>query len=198
MNVLLTDYLPLPNEVAPADILDARQRLVAYLAQFWPELDTRPNSAFGDLHALPLAVLMAAMEAGMARLKSDLDLSQVIQGKVYDDAFVRAFLTNFGVASNLAVAATGVIRLVFNDNRNYSINLDASFTFGAQVFKLNANEGNPVVVYATGTPGVRYVITGTGNGLLEIYLPVSGPPRQGDRGVQHDRATAGDTDAAGD
>ena len=93
----LDQYLPAANEIAPDIVLLVRQRLQKYLQDWWPELDTRPNSVFGDLYLTPMAVTVAALEIAYRRRDADLNLANVANGIVFNPVFVDGFLRNFGV-----------------------------------------------------------------------------------------------------
>ncbi len=176
MTTSFTDYLPNPADLNPDDVITARQRLQTFINQFWPELDTRPNSVFGDIHLTPLATLVAAIELAKNKLFSDLDLSNVARGIIYNPDFVAAYLKGLGVASINAVAATGVIKLTFSEDIDYSFDLDAPFTFGNQVFKIDPLEGNPVVVSGTNSQSGRRVLIQVAADQYVVFLPVKGPP----------------------
>ena len=176
MSLLLTEYLPDPADLDAAAVIETRKRLQAYLQQFWPELDTRPNSVFGDIYLTPMATLMTAAEIAVQRFKSDLDLANVAQGVVYDVDFVTAFLKNFGISTEGAINASGTIRLVFNVDQEYVIESSTTFTFGSAVFFINPEEGNPIYIKPTTEPNARRVLTKTGVDQYEVYLPVMGTP----------------------
>ena len=176
MSLKLTEYLPDPSALDPAAVIETRKRLVTYLAQFWPELDTRPNSVFGDVYLTPAATMMTALEVAMERFKSDLDLSNVSAGKIYDTDFVTAFLKNFGVSTDQAINASGTVKLVFNVDQEFVLESSITFTFGDAVFFLNPEEGNPIYIKPTTEPNARRVLTKTGEDQYEVYLPVTGTP----------------------
>jgi hypothetical protein len=176
MALALTDFIPTPEEISPDAVIAARQRFEAFLSQFWAELDTRPNSVFGDISLTPFAAMVVAVETAMDRFRSDLNLNNVAQGVIFDDAFVRTFLGNFGVISRPTMAATGTVKLTFNVDTDYVIDGDTTFTFGAQVFKINPEEGSPVTVYNTASDGGRRMLTKTGDSIYEVFLPVYGAP----------------------
>src|SRR5579872_3122153 len=142
-----TNYFPTPAQISAQDIADARQRLAIYLANWWPELDSRPGSVYGDLDLTPRAVLTAAGEVAWLKFKSDLLLSNVAQGIIYDTDFVTAFLANFGVSAQDATSSSGVIQIQFSANKSYVIDPGSSFTFGSFVFQLDPSAGDPVIVY---------------------------------------------------
>ena len=175
-DVLLTDYFPTPDNLDPASILDARSRLAIYLAAWFPEIDTRPNSVFGDLHLTPMAILMAALEEAMRRRDSDLNLGNVANGLVYNSSFVLSYLQNFGVTPSSGVPATGVIKLSFSASAPYTINQSAQFTFGTSVFTLALpSSAGSITIYPTGTAGAQYVLTREQDSVFSILLPVTGP-----------------------
>lgn len=176
MALKLTEYLPDPSDLDPAAVIETRKRLSAYLSQLWPELDTRPNSVFGDIYLTPAATLMTTLEVAMARFKNDLDLGNVSAGKVYDVDFVTAFLKNFGVAADRAINASGTIKMVFSVDKEYVLESSTTFTFGESVFFFNPEEGNPIYIKPTTEPDARRVLTRTGQDQYEIFLPVTGTP----------------------
>lgn len=170
----LTDYMPTPDELDPQDVLAARNRAAAYLAQWWPELDTRPNSVFGDIHLTPYSVMVAGLEVALEKVLSDLNLANVAQGKIFNATFVEAYLRNFGVVTRGEVPSSGVIKLTFSANKSYVIDLDSEFTFNNNVFKINETEGSPVVIYEReSTVGARVLIQER-NGNFVVLLPVTG------------------------
>lgn len=176
----LVDYLQNLEGLSAAQVQVVRQRLVSVLSSSWPDLDTSPNSVAGDLIVTPDAVLIATAEAAMSMLMSDMDLSNVAAGVVYNPTFVQAYLNNIGVTALANVAATGVIALTFSENQNYVIDSNSKFLFGSSVFQINAGAGNPVVVYAVNAsnPGISanpWILTKTDAGKYVVYLPVTGP-----------------------
>ncbi len=171
----LTDLLPTPTDLDPADVVATRKRLESFLGQFWAELDTRPNSVFGDIHLTPFAVLMTGLEVAMDRFRSDLDLGNVAQGVIWDDDFVRSFLRNFGVTEQGMVPATGTIKLSFTDDKDYVFDADTTFTFGDQIFYVNRDEGSPITISNTAAKSPRRVLTRVSDGNYVVHLPVFGP-----------------------
>lgn len=174
-NFTLTDYMPTPDELDPQDIIDARQRAVTYLSQWWAELDTRPNSVFGDLYLTPYAVMLAALEVAISRWTSDLNLANVARGIVYNPTFVSEFLKNFGVAPNTSINATGVVKLTFSTNQSYVLSADTTFSFNGNIFVINPDEGNPVVIYPTGTTDGKRVLVQETSATFVVFLPMTGP-----------------------
>ena len=110
-------------------MLSARQRLDIILKQKYPNLDTRPNSVFGDLGISPYAYLVACHEIAMERFMSDLDLEQVANGVIYNCDFVKKYIQNFATVDQTTLKSSGVIRLVFCADDSYTIDLRARYIF---------------------------------------------------------------------
>ena len=170
----VTDYLPTPDEISPEAIIAARNRAVLFMKDWWPELDTRVNSVFGDLQMTPFAVMVAALEIAMARMKSDLDPANIAQGIVFDPGFVTAYLKNFGVSPRTAVASSGTLKLVFSVNKNYVIDATTAFLFGASFVQINSDEGNPITIYAANSIGAKRQLVKIGLNEYAVYLPATG------------------------
>lgn len=155
-------------------VLAVRARLVTYLQEWWPELDVRPNSVFGDLYLTPMATLLAAAEIAYSRRDSDLNLVNVAQGIIFDPEFVDAFLGNFGASLRGAVRASGLVKLSLSEDQTYVFDADTAFTFNGQTFKVRPEEGNPVVLRSSTdlSPG-RRLIRSEGQ-FYTALLPVVG------------------------
>lgn len=174
--ILLTDFMPKPSELDPTRVVETRQALELYLKSFWPELDTRPNSVFGDVMLTPASVLMTALEVAHERRESDLNLVNLAGGTVYNEDFARQFLASLGATPRGSVQTTGVIRLLFDVNKTYVIDPDARITFGGVDYKFGSDEGDPIVVQPVGTENARRVLTRTGADQFIVYFPVFGEP----------------------
>jgi hypothetical protein len=170
----LPDILVEPAALPTERILEARTRLQLVLQGWFPELDSAPNTPLGDLIITPDAVLLAQIETGLGQLLSDLDLREVERGNIKNEDFVRAYLQNLGLNADTATPATGVMRLLFKANRSYAIDPGAVFTFNGSEFRINAAEGDPVLIHPVGTPAVRRPLTPVGVGEYVVHLPVSG------------------------
>lgn len=123
-------YTPAVAEIPEARVLEVRARLVAWLQQGWPDLDTRPNSVYGDLLLTPLAYQIAATEIAAERIVSDLDLEQVAAGVIYNCDVVRQFLRNFAAVNRENLKATGSLRLTFSDNVGRTLDRRTLYLFG--------------------------------------------------------------------
>lgn len=150
----INTYFPDVADVTQEQLLSARQRLDTILKQKYPNLDTRPNSVFGDLGLAPYAYLVACHEIAMDRFMSDLDLEQVANGIVYNCDFVRKYIQNFATVDQTTLKSSGVIRLVFCADDSYTIDRRARFIFNTEnEFTLRlANPGSLDVLPAGSVP----------------------------------------------
>lgn len=101
----ISTYFPEVSEIDAETLKSARQRLDIFLKKKYPDLDSRPNSLFGDLALSPFAHLVAGLEIAAGRMLSDLDLENVAAGVIYN-CFRRdtRFITSTGVKSFLDFA----------------------------------------------------------------------------------------------
>jgi hypothetical protein len=127
----ISTYYPDLASIDEATVLNARVRLETYFRQRFTDIDTRPNSVFGDLAITPFAYMLAAHEIAMEHFMSDLDLENVARGIIYNCDFVRAFLNNFAVVDRDNLKSTGIIRLVFCNDDTYTVDRRTRYLFGA-------------------------------------------------------------------
>jgi len=171
----LADYLPGPEVMDPAAIQDSRARLEQCVKAWWPELDTRPGSVFGDLHLAPLATLLASLEDALRQRDRDTDLDAISRGLVTDPDLARTFLANFGVTETSATKSNGLARLVFAKNQDVSLDPDMRFQAGNSLFNVVTKDGAALVIRQAGTAGARYVLTAEA-GQFVVYVPLQGTP----------------------
>lgn len=171
----LTKYIPDPEDLSMARVRSVKDRLRAYAAAWFPEIDTRPNSPFGDLYITPGAMITAAVEVAVEKALADVDLASLADGNVTDTAVAEAFLRNFSVGEFAGVSSTGVIKLVFSTNDTYALDAGTQFMFGASAFMLATDEGDPLLIYPTNTVNQRRVLIRESDARYVIYLPVVGP-----------------------
>ena len=142
--IQLTSYTPAITDIPESRILDVRARLEAYIKVGWPDLDTRPNSVYGDLVLTPMATQVAAQEIAAEHFVSDFDLQQVADGVIYNCDVVKAYLQNFAAVERDNLKASGVVRLTFSANAALSVDRGTAFLFGTEnVFALRlAGDGS--------------------------------------------------------
>lgn len=172
MQDFISLYFPALSEI-PADTLaNARSRLETEYSLLFPDLDTRPNSVFGDLWLNPAAQLLASLEIAGDRYKSDLNLGNVAQGIIYDCDFVEQYLRNFSTLQDTRTLASGVIRLVFSGDQGYTLPRNLTFSNeDGNTFNLRLAHPGDLSVLSSGssrTPGVNQVVLqprGDGDGF---------------------------------
>jgi hypothetical protein len=150
--ILLTSYAPALADIPESRIQDVRSRLELYIKAGWPDLDTRPNSVYGDLILTPMATQVAAQEIAAERFVSDFDLQQVASGVIYNCDVVRAYLQNFAAVERDNLKASGVVRLTFSADEAVSVDRGTAFLFGTDsVFALRLAGSGSLNVLPTGS-----------------------------------------------
>jgi hypothetical protein len=131
MEIKITDYMPAIDELDSKEILEVRDRLVTYLKTNpdFRDIDMRPNSVVGDLIMSPLAHIMAALEIGMNRITSDIDLANISQGTIYNCDFVKKYLDNFGQGQVYEYPSTGIVQLTYGDPTTKLLDYGTKFMF---------------------------------------------------------------------
>lgn len=132
----ISTYVPAFVELAPEEVADCRERLAAYFRTMFADIDTAPNTVIGDLVVTPQAFQIAALERGIDRLLSDLNLGNVAKNNIYNCAFVNEYLKNFAVADSYALRSSGVVRLVFSKDEEYSLDRGTQFKINDAIFSI--------------------------------------------------------------
>jgi hypothetical protein len=154
---LITTYFPEADSLSSDTLLQTRARLDTFIRIKYPDLDTRPNSVFGDLVVSPYTYLIASLESAMGKFMSDLDLEQVANGVIYNCDFVTKYLNNFAVVDQQTLQSSGVMRLVFCNDSAYTIDRRANYLFGADnVFSLRLPNPGSLNVLPVGSMPVPY------------------------------------------
>jgi hypothetical protein len=182
-DVKITNYLPEISEISTATLVDARDRIKTYLsAEFGDTVDMAPNSVFGDLVLNPIAHLVAGFEIAANRLFSDIDLTNVAEGTVYNCEFVQKYLENFGLSQRLEFPSTGVIRLTFTKPGSYTLDARSSilFTLNNVDYVFKFSEVDDFITIASSIEGEEE--TASKRKLIKINeneyvvnMPVTGP-----------------------
>lgn len=187
----VTLYFPSIDELSETDIQNARRRLEIFIKQFDPDVDTRPNTPFGDLHLNNLARLLAATEIAHGRFMSDLDLEQVAAGVIYNCDFVTKYLKNFAVVDQDTLQSSGVVRLTFCKDEAYTLDRRARYQFDDNIFNLRLPHPGPLEILPVGsTPPTNTnarVLTQVDENLYSVDVGVVGvmtsPVAAGDDGA---------------
>lgn len=150
---LIDRYFPSPDEIKVQDLSDAMTRLTEWYRTVDPTMDTRPGSVFGDNVLLPQAILLKAMETAVDRLLGDINLGNIAAGQIHDCDVATAFVQNFGRCPKDGLLAMGVIRLVFNQDTEVTIDRGTRFRFNndtASVFRPRLYHQGELVIRDTG------------------------------------------------
>lgn len=175
-------YVPALSEIPDEDVLRVRGHLETFARTGWPDLDTAPNTPFGDLHLTPLAYLVAGIELGLRRFMSDLDLENPANGIVYNCDFVRRFLGNYGVYARDTLQSSGIVRLTFTSDDEVTLDRRTKFTFGtgtaASEFTLRMPHPGGWVLRPVGEDLASFTnntnFVDAGGGLFHADVPVVG------------------------
>lgn len=132
----VTTYMPAAAELTQEELYDTRERLESYCLSVAPDVETNPNTVVGDLIVTPQAYVLAAMEKGLDRLMSDLDLANVAAGNVYNCEFVSKWLNNFAVDPSQKLKPSGVVRLTFSTSKDYVLDRGLRFISGDLIFSM--------------------------------------------------------------
>ena len=132
----ISTYVPAFVELTAEEVSDCRERLATLFSTMFHDIDTAPNTVTGDLILTPQAYQIAALEKGMDRFMSDLDLGNVANGNVYNCDFVGKYLSNFAVANSTELRSSGVIRLVFTRESTYILDRGRQFKIGDYIFSI--------------------------------------------------------------
>lgn len=132
----LNTYIPETAELSKQDILDVRSTLQDYLSVQFPDVATQPGTVLGDLVITPQSYLLTAIDKGLDNITSDICLQNVADGNIFNCDFVKLYLNNFGIKDILSKPITGVVRLVFSENKQYVLNRSTQFKFNNTVFSI--------------------------------------------------------------
>ena len=174
----ISTYVPAYVELTPEELADCRDRLVVLFRTMFPDIDTAPNTVTGDLLITPQTYQIAALEKGVDRVLSDLDLGKVAAGEVYNCEFVSNYLRNFAVANEYELRSSGVIRLVFTQDKQYVLDGSRQFRIGENIFSLYLPNKGAFVIYpvgvtaADGTNGTTLIDSGDDTYFADV--PVVG------------------------
>lgn len=174
----IQSYMPEAAELSQEDLYSTRERLEAYCLAAAPDVETNPNTVIGDLIITPQTYVITAIEQGMERLLSDLQLTNVADGIIYNCDFVSKWLQNFAVDTTFQLKPSGIIRLIFTENQQYELDRHTTFTTGTSIFTCYLPNVGPFLIYPVGSQlpsGVNgTVLIATGDGKFFADIPVIG------------------------
>lgn len=171
----MPSYLELTRE----EVLDTRERLEDFIRIGFPDIDLQANTVLGDLIITPQAYTVAAVEKGMDRFMSDLNLANVADGIIYNCDFVEKYLGNFAASKEENLQGSGVIRLVFSQDKEYILDRSTRFSSGNEsdnMYGMYMPHEGPVHIYKVGTQvpeGVNFaVLHDSGSNSFFADIPV--------------------------
>lgn len=132
----LQQYVPETAELQQSDVLSTRMQLQDYYKASFNDLATNPGTVIGDLIVTPQAYLLEAFNQGLGRVLSDLLLDNVSEGKIFNCEFVESYLNNFVSKDLLNKPSSGVLRLVFSENKQYILDRSTQFRLGDHIFSI--------------------------------------------------------------
>lgn len=152
----ITDNMDLSN-LSSTEIQNSVTDVRTVIKQALPTLDTTPDSVFGNLFVVPSAKTNAAFEKAKDCLLSDLIISNIAQGKVCDCDFVKEYIKNFGISTleDGTLPIQGVVRLLFNTNKQYTIDRGMMMVFNEDYlcnFWILGKNNTDIVVYPAERP----------------------------------------------
>lgn len=175
----ISTYMPAYAELTKDEVLAARGRLETFLTAGFPDMETSPASVTGDIIVTPQAYTIAALETGLERFMSDLDLANVADDVIYNCDFVERYLKNFSLGSMTSMVASGVVRLVFNANKEYTLDRSTRFSFSDKVFSMYMPFTGPFRILPCGTQELpsgenAAVLVDSGSDAYFVDIPVVG------------------------
>lgn len=185
-------YVPDFSELTQEKLYETRERLVDYIRVKFDDIDLNPNTVVGDLIVTPQTYTIAALETGMERFMSDLDLGNVAEDVIWNCDFVSSYIKNFGVSQENSLKPSGVVRLVFTEDKQYKLDRGVKFSFGSvtQLFSIYLPNLGEFTIYPVGitTPAGENgtSLKDSGSGVYFADIPVVG-----DTGVLESEVTAG-------
>ena len=170
--------MPAAAELSEDTLYETRERLEAYCKSVAPDVETNPNTVIGDLIITPQSYILAAIEQGMDRLMSDMQLENVAEGTIYNCEFVSQWLKNFAVDTTYLLKPSGVIRIIFKENKQYALDRHTTFTSGSYIFSCHLPNTGEFIIYPVGKEvpagvnGTTLIATGSGDFFADV--PVIG------------------------
>lgn len=176
----ITTYVPDFSELTQEKLYETRERLVDYVRVKFDDIDLNPNTVVGDLIITPQTYTIAALETGMERFMSDLDLGNVAEDIIWNCDFVSQYIKNFGVSQEDSLKPSGVVRLVFTSDKTYTLDRSVKFSLGDenQLFSIYLPNMGAFTIYPVGVipPAGENGTTlkDSGSGVYFADIPVVG------------------------
>ncbi len=146
-------YFPDPSELDQTRMQEMRSALSTLVRSVYPQVDTSPNSPFGDLFISPGAPAAAAMEIAVNRLFSDLDPVNVEAGIAYNCDFIRQFYLNLGIHDEATQRSYGILRLVYSSAETRELDRSTTFLISDGTYRPYAPHAGAVQLLPPGLVG---------------------------------------------
>lgn len=175
----ITTYMPDYAELQQTAVYDARTRLSNYIQVKFSDVDVTPNTVVGDLIVSPQAYTLAAIEEGLSRFMSDLNLGNLAANTVFNCDFARTWVKNFVNEDTVSLRASGVVRLEFSKNEHVVLDRGTQFRFNnTSIFTIYLPNNGPFLIYPVGSTvpaGINgTALHDTGSGSFVCDVPVIG------------------------
>lgn len=145
-------YLPEIEELDPKKIQALRSAVAGKIERSGSEVDTSPNTPFGDLFVTPAAMGLAMTQEAWRRFFSDMNLQNVAEGIAYNCDFVRSYLDQFGVYDETETRSFTLVRLTFNSRSSRILDRSTLFSSSGVVLRPRLNLDGPLQILSPGEP----------------------------------------------
>lgn len=170
-----------PDTLDPTKVKLVYDRIATLLNGAYPEMDTAPNSVFGDFVVRPLTYLAASIEEAQDCILGDLDILKLARGEICNCEWAEAYLKGLGVFQSAPVTISAV-RLTFSTDLTRTIPNTARLLFGGDTLvRFRTSQPSEIVILPSSAwkddpDNNIYRLTKTSeSGLYSVDLPVYGP-----------------------
>lgn len=174
----INTYMPSTIELDIPQVRVNRQQLSNYVSVAFPDIAHNPGTVIGDLIITPQSYIISSIEQGLENVLSDITLENVANGTIFNCDFVSSYIKNYGVDSSLYYPSSGVLRLVFSEDKTYELDRSTQFKIDNYIYSIYLpNNGNFFCVASSETlkDGVNACqLKDTGSGMWFCDVPVVG------------------------
>lgn len=141
-----------------ADIQERAQATIqSLLSEQLPGIDVSTGTVVNELLVKPISVVVANQEAGLAVVRENMSLTQVLSSPDPDPALVDNLLSNFNVTRQTGAQASGVLHVYIDGTTNIHIAPSARFTCASvELAPVKAYVGVPGTITQADTPNINY------------------------------------------
>lgn len=169
-----------PDQLDQTKVKLVYDRIATVLNGAYPEMDTSPNSVFGDVVVRPLAYFASSIEEAQDCILGDLDILKLARGEICDCDWAEAYLKGLGVYQSAPVTVS-VVRLTFSTDTARSIANTARLLFGGDTLvrfrtaQPSEIEIIPSTAWRDDPDNNIYRLSKTASGSYSVDLPIYGP-----------------------